>query len=51
MEIGPLDDPLDEATRYAAAEALRAWIVDQDLEQSFVGGGPASRWSDGRLAR
>ena len=39
VEIGPLDDPLDEATRNAAAEALRAWIVDQDLEQSFVGGG------------
>jgi broad specificity phosphatase PhoE len=38
VEIGPEADPRDESTHAASAEALRSWIVDQNLEVPFVGG-------------
>jgi broad specificity phosphatase PhoE len=38
VEIGLDADPLDPLTRAASAEALRSWVVDQNLDISFVGG-------------
>lgn len=38
VEIGPHADPVDPKSRLAAAEALRCWVVDQNLDQDYVGG-------------
>lgn len=38
VEIGPDADPVDPKTRLAAAEALRCWVVDENLDQDYIGG-------------